>query len=307
MAAPQKAIDVFLKSLERGPEQKETTYDVSLLRGLSGNERDVAEQALISRAREGDLIAIETIAFAQVHAAKAVLYDLATKEGDLGTAAARALRSLGESTEGIIAEGIREAGDLQSAFAAFDLQGADSPEAVEGLLNALEHRSLSTRINGIDGLKKLKPIPEVFREVNMTPYGNLSVRLLVAMPAVWQPAARELRAIWRHWLKGGSLEQFGLRYTPGNRDLVDQYWESTRGDEPWNIGPVGEMSGHDRVWAESYALLRAGQRDRWAVDAIGRLGLSHEREAIAQLKQASTALRDPDWQATLDRTLAALS
>ncbi|MDF1739840.1 MAG: hypothetical protein P1U86_11835 [Verrucomicrobiales bacterium] len=307
MAATQKAIDVFLRSLVSGPEQKEMTYDLSLLRGLAGDERIVAEQALIGRAREGDLIAIETIAIAQIHAAKTILYDLTSKEGDVGTAAARALMSLGEPAEGIIAERIREAGDLQSAFAAFDLQGGDSLGAVDGLLNALEHRSLSTRINGLDGLEKLKPIPEAFREVNMTPYGNLSVRLLVAMPAVWQPAARELRAIWRHWLSGGLLEERGLSYIPGDRDLVDTYWKSSRGDEPWNTGAVEEMTGHDRGWAESYALLRAGQRASRAVDAIGRLGLRHEREAIAQLKEASTALRDPDWHATLDRTLAALS
>lgn len=294
-------------SLETGPGPKETSYDVSLLRGLPDSERETAEQALLSRAEEGDLIAIETIAAAQISAARPVLRDLASKDGDVGIAAARALLRLGEPAAGRVADGIREAGDVQSAFAAFDLQQVEGSEAVDGLLDALEHRSLSTRINGFDGLEARKPLPAAFREVNMTPYRNLSVRLLVEIPAVWQPAAGSLRAIWRHWLGGGSLDQLGLAYVPGDRELVDAYWGSTRGDEPWDIVPVEQMTGHDRAWAETFALLKAGQRNRWAVDAIGRLGLRHEREAIVQLEQASFALNDPAWQATLDRTIAALA
>ena len=300
-------LERFLESLQTGPEQKQVTYDVSALRGLSGDERAQAEQLLASRAATGDLVAIETIGFAQVRAARPALYKLVYHEGDVGTAAARALMSLGEPTEDIVADRIAEAGDLQSAFAAFDLQGVDSPEVVEGLLRALEHRSLSTRINGLDGLEKRKPIPEAFREVNMTPYRNLAVRLLVEIPVVWQPAARELRGIWRRWLSHGSIEQLGLSYIPGSRELVDSFWASTRGEASWNIELANQLKGHDRVWAETYALLKAGQRNRWAVDAIGRLGLRHEREAMEQLKLATKSLNDAAWHETLDATLAALA
>ncbi len=309
MDSSRNAKEIFLKSLERGAEQRQVTYDLSALRGLSGEERDEAEGVLMLRAREGDVIAIETMGFAQVRGARGLLYELVSKEGDVGMAAARALMSLGERTEDLIAEGMDKAGGVQSAFAAFDLQKVEGPMAVEGLLKALEQKFLPTRINGLDGLEKRMPeIPKVYREVNMTPYGNLAVRLLVEIPAVWLPAARELQVIWRHLISGRSPDALGLEYTAGNRDLVNDYWASTRGEAPWNIEFVKRMSsGHDRVWAETYALFRAGQRNRWAVDAIGRLGLKHEREAMEQLKVASTSLRDPDWHETLDRTIDALA
>ena len=298
--------ELFFESLQAGAGQKEMTYDVSALRALSGDERDQAEQLLVSCAEAGDLVAIETIGFAQVRSAREALYALVYSEGDVGTAAARALMSLGEPTEDIIAEGLAGAGDLQSAFAAFDLQEVDGPEAVEGLLNAIEHKSLSTRVNGLDGLEKRKPIPEVARAVNMTPYRNLSVRLLVEIPAVWQPAARELRGIWRRWLSGATVDQLGLSYTAGSRELVNAFWASTRGEAPWDVELADRLTGHDRVWAETYALLNAGQRNRWAVEAIGRMGLRHEREALEQLKQATASLKDAAWHEALDRTLAEL-
>ncbi|YCM46411.1 hypothetical protein V2O64_10315 [Verrucomicrobiaceae bacterium 227] len=141
----------------------------------------------------------------------------------------------------------------------------------------------------------------------MTPYCNLRVRILVEIPAVWFPAARKLRGIWQHLLSGRPIDELGLSYTPGRRELVNDFWESTRGEAPWNIELANQITGHDRMWAESYTLLKAGQRNRWAVDAIGRLGLNHEREAMVQLKQATASMRDPDWHKTLGRTLAALS
>lgn len=296
----------FLESLQSGPEQKQVTYDVSALRGLSGDERRQAEQLLVSRAEAGDLVAIETLGFAQARSARDALYKLVSSEGDVRTAAARALMTLGEPTQGLVADGLAEAGALQSAFAAFDLQTMESPEAVEGLLDALGHASLSTRVNGLDGLEARKPLPEEATEVNMTPYRTLSVRLLVEIPAVWQPAARELRGIWRRWLSGATVDQLGVRYTAGSRELVEAFWASTRGEAPWDVELAARLTGHDRVWAETYALLRAGQRNRWAVEAIGRMGLRHERKAMEQLKHATASLRDAAWHNALDRTLAAL-
>ena len=118
--------------------------------------------------------------------------------------------------------------------------------------------------------------------------------------------ARELRGIWRRWLSGTPIDQLGLSYIAGNRELVNSFWESTRGDASWNIELANQITGHDRVWVESYALQGAGQRNRWAVEAVGRMGLRHEREAIEQLKQASASLGDPAWHEALDRTLEAL-
>lgn len=299
-------LERFLQSLETGPEQKQLTYDVSALRGLTGQEREQAERLLAARAETGDLVAIETIGFAQVRSARKALYELVHNEGDVGTAAARALMALGEPTEDILADGLAEAGDLQSALAAYDLQEIESPEAVEGLLNALEHKSLSTRINGFDGLEKRKPLPPEAVAVNMTPYRNLAVRLLVEIPAVWQPAARELRGIWRRWLSGATIEELGLTYTAGSRELVNAFWASTRDECPWNVSLAAQLTGHDRVWAETYTLMRAGQRSRWAVEAIGRMGMKHEREAMEQLKQATASLKDPAWHEALDHTLEEL-
>ena len=272
---------LFLDEIEAGGEQGTVSYALNPLQALEGEERQEAEDRLIALARTGDLRAVETLGLAGVTRSLAVLERLSKATNDLGSAAARAvLQLMGPDGAALarVAEGVKAASRVESAFAAYELRFQDGPEAIAGLLDALRHPFSATRANALLGLQE-QPVVAPLIEPRQSPLWVLMQDVSTDLKSVWKPAAERLGATIRALMDGVAPAELGLVYESTSRPGdVDRVW--TPNDYGFDFDALLRLRGHDLAWAKSYLFHRLALRDVRAPEAMVVLGMTEALPAL---------------------------
>jgi len=284
------ALRAFFEDIAAGGHHATTTYGLEHLAVLSGVERKAAEDKLIELARRGDLRAVETLGAGGVTRALAVLERLTAASNDLGSAAARAVLTLmgpDAAATARVAEGIKTPSRVQSAFGAYALRTAEGPDALAGLLDALEHPFAPTRANACLGLiDKLELKPWI--EPRQSPMWVLLQNAHCHFASVWRPASSEARRVLEALASGTPPGELGLVYErESSEEDIDSVW--TPNDVGFDFDALLGLRGHDLEWGKSYLHLRLQQRDDRVPEAMVVLGLT---EALPALREALAGARE---------------
>lgn len=285
------AYRAFVANLQSGGEPTLLTYDLISFNAMGPDERARAERLLLDRARHGrDPKAIETLGIVGSPAAIPVLEALGeAPAGPVRSAANRALSKLTPSAEAVrrVGADVVQAGDsLDAAFGAYDLRHMDGPEAIAGLLQALESPQDVARIHAWEGLVEKIGVAEALVKPLQTPLRTLYTRAKTPFPSVWIPAARSIRGHLTLLAGGKGADSLGLVYQPGDPDLVARVWAGYKPDSTaFDIDAVRAMTGHDRSWAESHLYFHLSSRDPRAVVAIDALALPNGPLALSEARQ----------------------
>lgn len=274
------ALDSFLQSLRRF-EPREDGYDASGLASFSDGERAMAEDALIERAANGDARALVTIGRLGLTRALDVVHAQSqSRWGWVRFAAHRALlRLVGDAAAPALVADAATGSPTARFGAMVELATSKGPGAEQALLDGLQDPDVLVRSRALESLIERYglrgyALDEYGQTALETPLMTIDCMLSSDVVPLWIQGAHEARAIFEALAAGASPDALGLRYVRGGpRGFRDDVREAFFDDDVrFDTRPIAAVSGHDRLWAETFLAMQLARRSVRAARALADLG-----------------------------------
>lgn len=301
------ALDRLLAQLDdhSGMAWNDTTYDLATARSLPPGERGVYVAELISRAQQGDGVAVETLGYLDAQEAVPMLLAAARGAENWAFAGRRALARLGHGDTVLdllgadVLTGPSMMWRVAAALAVRDIGGA---VAIQILGSALADPDYQVRIIAWQGLMSLLELDRHVRD----PEGFARCVTRVELLEVWLGsdfaslralAIDEARALVRRRLAGAEPAALGAVWAP---DRVPEVFDAIRAaffdpESAYPVDSIRTLTGTPRRWAETMILLRLLDSDPRVAATLVELAAGWTapvlREAAA-MEQLPAHLRD---------------
>lgn len=301
------ALDRLLAQLDdhSGMAWNDTTYDLATARSLPPGERGVYVAELISRAQQGDGVAVETLGYLDAQEAVPMLLAAARGAENWAFAGRRALARLGHGDTVLdllgadVLTGPSMMWRVAAALAVRDIGGA---VAIQILGSALADPDYQVRIVAWQGLMSLLELDRHVRD----PEGFARCVTRVELLEVWLGsdfaslralAIDEARALVRRRLAGAEPAELGAVWMP---DPTPDVFDAIRAaffdpESAYPVDSIRTLTGTPRRWAETMILLRLLDSDPRVAATLVELAAGWTapvlREAAA-MEQLPAHLRD---------------
>lgn len=302
-------LEEFLQSIAGPQDPRELAYDVAPVLALDERERQLAEDALISRAvSQGDLRAIESLGVLgclRAGDSLKILFNHASLQ--VQSAARRVVFRLhpdADSTADVVEFAQQYSGGSR-LDAAFELARAPTEEGALALYDMLGDRDPITRWHAMDGLKRFygleglsDPLPSVL--------GVLDLQIGSDNEVLYRTGLSAMRAYVDALRAGATANSLNLIYKPPQDPQPYQDFLAGCDDVsvPLNVAAVRAMQPQERRWAEQFLLARLHLADVRGPQALVDLRVRGSRQA---LEFALKAAWDPAHVAAINAALAEIA
>jgi hypothetical protein len=261
----------------------EERFDLSFWENLSGNEKNIAINALINAAEMGNPRALMTLGDLGDKRFLDIIKSQTHNTNEwVRLCANRALIKLGGSNEGLLSS--ISQGTMLSRFASvLDLSTIPGEKVENALLSSLEDPHPYVRSMAMDalierfGLQALT-INQEGMTIPESPLYAINILLLADLKPLWMKGAWEAQQIFNSLRKGSSSNELNLHYVrngPDNfrKQVRDSFFDLKN---PFDLYLIQGVKGHDRYWAEIFLSLQLETKTRnlRAVEILKKLKIA---------------------------------
>ncbi len=293
----------FMAQLDSAPTDVRSweTYDLSLLPGLTSDERDGVEQALIARLGSAEDGRVPD-ALVALGSQAAVVPLREASQRYRGLALARVLRALWDLAKDddaakALAQLALSSEPVTRSFATSLAGDVDHPATAQLLVDRLVSDNLGIRSEALSALMRRLALDPYWQDKRKL-FGRLVMGLYTPLAAVWRPACTVLATKLEAVARGASPESQGFDLTPLPRSAEALRFQKSVHAHPSIPGPwqhtvdldAGRLlTGEEVLWAQALLAHALGDGDRRAATAIAALGYV---ELLSALREQ--ALRTPN-------------